>query len=120
MTDTNKQEFSTWAIVEIMGHQVVAGRVSEQFIAGAGFIRLDIPEVDGRGGTGELLSPKAIFRMRATTEAIAREFIARMQPDTLSLFAKHGAPMPALTMPAIVRPDDDGDPPDDDDEDVPF
>lgn len=38
--------------------QAYAGRVTEQFIAGAGFIRVDIPEVEGKGGVTKLLNPE--------------------------------------------------------------
>lgn len=32
-----------WAIVELFGHARIAGRVTEQVIAGQGFIRADVP-----------------------------------------------------------------------------
>jgi len=38
------EQFAEWAIVEIMGHRVFAGFVTEQLIAGRGFIRIDVPE----------------------------------------------------------------------------
>lgn len=34
-----------FAIVEIFGHQKIAGEVSEQSLAGTGFVRIDVPEV---------------------------------------------------------------------------
>lgn len=34
-----------WAIVELMGHQRVAGRISQQTFGGAALIRVDVPEV---------------------------------------------------------------------------
>jgi len=33
----------TWAIVEIMGHQVIAGQLSEVTVAGAAMLRVDVP-----------------------------------------------------------------------------
>ena len=33
--------FDSWAIVEIFGHQTFAGRVTEQAIGGASFVRVD-------------------------------------------------------------------------------
>lgn len=36
---------ATWAIVELMGHQRVAGRISQQTFGGAALIRVDVPEV---------------------------------------------------------------------------
>lgn len=37
-------KFEQWAIVELMGHRQVAGRVSEQNIAGHVLLRIDVPE----------------------------------------------------------------------------
>ena len=36
---------TTWAIVELMGHQRIAGRISQQAFGGANLIRIDVPEV---------------------------------------------------------------------------
>ncbi len=37
-----------WAIVEVLGHNLFAGKVSEHVIGGAGFIRVDVPELPER------------------------------------------------------------------------
>jgi len=43
MSSTPAQQ---WAIVELFGHQRIAGAISEQQLAGATFVRVDVPEVD--------------------------------------------------------------------------
>lgn len=49
-----------WAILELMGHRRLAGYVSEQEIAGAAFIRVDVPgtgpcqRCSGQGGLQEV------------------------------------------------------------------
>lgn len=50
MTTLNAEQeatFDSWAIVDVMGHQRFIGRVTEQVIAGQGFIRVDVPDVEG-------------------------------------------------------------------------
>jgi hypothetical protein len=36
---------TTWAIVELMGHQRIAGRISQQTLGSVTLIRVDVPEV---------------------------------------------------------------------------
>lgn len=38
-----KTGFEGWAILELIGHRHLAGRVSEATVAGAAFIRIDVP-----------------------------------------------------------------------------
>ena len=42
MTES-KAGFEGWAIVELRGHRRLGGRVSEATVAGATFIRIDVP-----------------------------------------------------------------------------
>ena len=37
-----------WAVVEVMGHNTFAGKVSEHVIGGSAFIRVDVPELPER------------------------------------------------------------------------
>jgi len=39
-------KFDQFAVVELFGHQIIAGVVSEQVIGGQGFVRVDVPAVD--------------------------------------------------------------------------
>ena len=42
---TTVEKFEEWAVVEIMGHKRFAGKVTEQAMGGAGFVRIDVPEI---------------------------------------------------------------------------
>lgn len=42
---TSAQPAAMWAVLELFGHQRVAGKVSEQVFGGAALIRVDVPEV---------------------------------------------------------------------------
>jgi len=73
-----------WAIVEIFGHQRIAGWMTEQTIAGHGFIRVDVPEIRNEhkdattieGGViaahSKLFGPGAIYAINPVDEALAR------------------------------------------------
>lgn len=41
--DDKKPPFEGWAILELMGHRRLGGYVSEATVAGAGFLRIDVP-----------------------------------------------------------------------------
>lgn len=41
------EKFEAWGIVELMGHQRVAGRLSEQPLGGGNLLRVDIPDGEG-------------------------------------------------------------------------
>lgn len=63
-----------WFIVELMGHRRLAGWVTEQTIAGAGFLRVDVPGIgtdDGKVAT-QFFAPSSVYAMTPTTEAMAR------------------------------------------------
>ncbi len=82
--------FDCWAIVEILGRKVVAGRVTEQVIAGQGFVRVDVPAVDDQAAFTQLYGPGSIYAITPTTEEIATAFVARnvgapIQPYQLRL-----------------------------------
>lgn len=38
------QKFESWAVVELFGHQRIAGLVTEATIGGCSFVRVDVPE----------------------------------------------------------------------------
>ena len=69
MSDETKP-FECWAIIELFGHTKLAGRVTEQVIAGAGFLRIDVPR--GDSFVTKLQSPKSVYGMTPCTEEIAR------------------------------------------------
>jgi len=72
-----------WAIVELMGHRRLAGFLTEQQIAGAGFLRLDVHGAEAEVLT-QFYAPAAVYAITPTTEEIARKLgdKARPQPVT--------------------------------------
>ena len=65
------KQFDHWCIVELMGHQRLAGRVSEQVIGGSSFVRADVPEVDGKQGLTKLFGAGAIYSLTIVDEETA-------------------------------------------------
>lgn len=76
-------KFAEWAIVEIMGHRLGAGFVTEHFVAGKGFIRIDVPEVrlsmfndDRSPAYTKLFGPEAVFSISPCSEEYVRRTVA--------------------------------------------
>lgn len=72
--------FEHWAILELMGHRRLAGKVTESVIAGGSFIRIDVPSENDTYST-QYYSPGAVYCITPTTEEIAREFAKQVQPE---------------------------------------
>jgi hypothetical protein len=74
-----------FAILELMGHRKLAGRLAEQEIAGQAFVRIDIPGPPGEADTAtQFYSAAAIYAITPTTEEIARAVAAGHQPQPVT------------------------------------
>jgi hypothetical protein len=78
-----ENKFEEWAILELMGHRRLAGKVSEAAIGGGAFIRIDMPMRDGSMST-QFYSPGSIYCITPTTEDIARTMSLGYQPEPIS------------------------------------
>jgi len=100
MHDSDK--FDSWGIVEVMGHNRFAGRITEQQIGGTAFVRVDVPATERQPAFTKLLGSGAIYAItitdEATATAVARQNCARPVEVYVS---------PALTYAGRDR-DDDG------------
>ena len=79
----NEEKFDQWAILELMGHRRLAGKVTEAEIGGGSFIRIDMPMRDGSNST-QFYSPGAIYCITPTTEEIASKMALAYQPEPVS------------------------------------
>lgn len=71
---SDDKPFGEWAIVEIMGHRVYAGFVTEQIIAGKGFIRIDVAS---NPAYTKVFGTDAVFSISPCDEQTARNWGAR-------------------------------------------
>ena len=72
MPESPPDRFEQWAIVELFGHQKIAGKVTEQAIGGASFIRVDVPAFDDMPAMTKLFTQGAIYGIAFVSEQIAR------------------------------------------------
>ncbi|ORE90965.1 hypothetical protein [Aurantimonas sp. 22II-16-19i] len=71
--ETTAPAFEGWAILELMGHRVRPGRVSEVEIAASKMLRVDIPVGVGEDEyVTEYYGGASVYSLRPTSEDIAR------------------------------------------------
>lgn len=90
--------FREWCVVEIMGHKMFAGLVTEQEIGGCSFVRVDVPEVTTpdtfQAGFTKLFGQGAIYCLSPCTEETARAFAERMRVESFSRYEAPRLPAP--------------------------
>jgi len=74
---TEKIDF--WAIVELFGHSKIAGRCTEQNIAGTNMLRVDVPETPNNPPFTRFLGSSAIYAINPVDETTARAIAERLQ-----------------------------------------
>lgn len=75
-----------WAIVELFGHQRIAGKLSEQTLGGCHFIRIDVPETDRQKPFTKLYTQGAIYGVTFVEERIARAAAAHYEVAPVSRY----------------------------------
>ena len=67
-----EEKFETWALIELFGHTRIAGKVSEQNIAGTNMLRIDIPETTHNPKHTKFYGSSAIYGIHPIDEETAR------------------------------------------------
>jgi len=96
-------EFKQWAVVELFGHQQIAGFVTEQEIAGTSFVRVDVPGLDGAEGLSKLYGPAAIYCITPVSEEVAVAVVENLRPRPLNVWVPD---LQRKLPPPTVEPDD--------------
>lgn len=97
----NKLEL--FAIVELFGHQKIAGKVTEHAIGSSTFIRIDVPETSRVPSFTRFVNPSAVYAINPVTEEVMKYKaeqleqkpieswdISRMHEKLLALTAANG------------------------------
>jgi len=99
MSDT-KGWVGGWAVVELMGHRRMAGKVSEVNFGGTVLVRIDVPaKVQGPGIVEEIWTTQfyggaAIYCLSPVSEVLARAVAQHAVPEPVHPWEM---PRPALT-----------------------
>lgn len=84
--------FDQWAILELMGHVRLAGRVTEEEMFGAKIGRIEIPH--GEDFITQYFGGGSIYRLTPTTEEIARRVASHNTPEPVHPWEMKALPAP--------------------------
>jgi hypothetical protein len=84
--DSEPKPFDEWAILELFGHQRLAGRVTNAQVGGASFVRVDVPNPLGQIKLTKFLNPTAIYSITPCTESVATAAAMNIDASPISRF----------------------------------
>lgn len=73
-----------WALVEIFGHQQIAGFVGSQTIGGQAFVRVDVPATSKQAAWSKLYGAGAIYAITPMAEDLVRQKADAIQAAPLT------------------------------------
>lgn len=81
---SESKPFEGWAVIELMGHRRIGGRVTEQEIAGTKMLRVDIPGDGPADYATQFYGGSAIYCLTPTTEEMARAAARASRPEPIT------------------------------------
>lgn len=96
MEEKDKNELG-WCILELLGHRRLGGYLTETEIAGAGFLRIDVPGMGGGNSITQFVTPASVYAITPVTQEIAEAVAKLNQPEPVSRWE--------LPAPVEIHPD---------------
>lgn len=117
VNNEDKTGYEGWAIVELFGRQMIAGRLTTEVIGGGAFLRVDVPAVDGAPGFTKFYGPGAVYAITPTDEATATVATTKLRVRPVEAWVVPQPANRALLASRVIDEEDYPDPdPDWDDE----
>ncbi|MDF1550855.1 MAG: hypothetical protein P1P88_23735 [Bacteroidales bacterium] len=76
--------FSSWAIVELFGHNQLAGLVTEQVIAGKSYVRIDVPRTKQTPAFTKYHNPDSVYGLTPVDEDYATRMAERINAQPIN------------------------------------
>jgi len=97
-----------WAIVELMGRNIIAGLIQSVPAAGTELLRVDVPTVNSINGFTKFYGGAAIYAITPTDEESVRHEIESTKPRAISEWTIPTRIIRALPPSELYEPLDDG------------
>jgi hypothetical protein len=104
MSTNQTEKFDLWCIVELFGHQKIAGRCTEQNIAGTNMLRVDVPATPTQPPFTRLFGSSAIYAINPVTEDVANQMAARYEQKPIAAYdVQEAFKKMQLNLPAAIQ-----------------
>lgn len=80
------QKFELWCLVELFGHNRIAGKCTEQNVAGVNMLRVDVPETKKNQAFTKFFSSGAIYAINPISEELATELAENLEVCPVSVY----------------------------------
>ncbi len=77
-------KFKNWAIVELFGHNQLAGLVTEEVISGQSFIRIDVPKTDSVPAFTKYHLPTAVYGLTPVDQDYATRMANKINAEPIN------------------------------------
>ena len=81
-----QEKFDLWCVVELFGHSRIAGRCTEQNVAGTNMLRIDVPDTSNQPGFTRFFSSGAIYAINPVSEEVARQMAENLQIQPVNIW----------------------------------
>jgi len=83
---TEPTKFESYCIIELFGHQRIAGKVTEQVVAGQGFIRVDVPATSRQPAFTRMFGSGAIYSITPVEKEIAEKAAEAIYIEPVTIY----------------------------------
>ncbi|MBS1939907.1 MAG: hypothetical protein JST38_03410 [Bacteroidetes bacterium] len=92
---TTTEKFESWAKVELFGHSVIIGKVSEAAIGGCNFLRVDVPAQGEAQAFTKFYGNGAVYAMTPVSEEVALRLLNNYRATPINTYELRALPMKA-------------------------
>ena len=81
-----EEKFEIWALVELMGHNKIAGRVTEHKFGNQSMLRVDVPAVGNLPAFSKIIAVNAVYAINPLAEQDATEYAGKLKATPLDVW----------------------------------
>lgn len=103
--------FDSYALVELMGHSRIAGKVTEVTVLGTSMLQVDVPKTERREGYTKIYSAAAVYCITPTDEHTAQVAAEHFDEPAIQPYILPESPVLASKVVSSLpyEPDEDDD-----------